>query len=157
VRSNLTRCVFFSNEDADKKRMKADVVAEKLRMLEPGLEVIAHTEKIQDMGEDFIPSHDLVLGCLDNLEARLHLNAHCYHKGIPYVDAGMLGFIGKVQAVLPPETPCLECSMNKTHVKKITNEHLDEVIRNIFYYDGTRNVSEIYEIQKNPDCPHHNK
>jgi len=194
VRSNLNRCVFFSNEDADQKKMKAEVVANKLKVLEPELEVSFHTEKIQDLGEDFIPSHDIVLGCLDNIEARLHINAHCYHRGKPYVDAGMLGFVGKVQVVLPPNTPCLECGMNKTHVKimqlrfsctgeditffepklaaeitttsivsavqvreaiKIVNGRFDEVINNLFYYDGTRNVSEILEIQKNPDCPHH--
>lgn len=194
VRSNLNRCVFFSNEDAERRRMKAEVVAEKLKILEPEVHVASHMSKIQDLGEDFIPSHDVVLGCLDNLEARLHLNAHCYHRRIPYVDAGMLGFVGKVQVVLPPHSPCLECGMNKTHVKimqlrfsctgenitffepklaaeitttsivsavqvreaiKITNGRFDEVVKNIFYYDGTRNVSEVLEIQKNPECPHH--
>ena len=77
VRSNLNRCVFFSNEDADEKRMKVDVVAEKLRILEPELRLSTYAGKVQDLGEDFIPSHDIVLGCLDNIEARLHLNAHC--------------------------------------------------------------------------------
>jgi molybdopterin/thiamine biosynthesis adenylyltransferase len=196
VRSNLNRCVFFSNADADGKRMKAEVVAQKLKVLEPEAEISFHACKIQDLGEDFIPSHDIVLGCLDNIEARLHLNAHCYHKGIPYIDSGILGFVGKVQVVLPPDYPCLECGMNKTHVKimemrfsctgeditffepklaaeitttsivsavqvrealKITNERLDEVINNMFYYDGNRNVSEVLEIQRNPDCPHHMK
>jgi molybdopterin/thiamine biosynthesis adenylyltransferase len=194
VRSNLNRCVFFSNEDADRGRMKAEVVAEKLKVLEPEANVTHHVAKIQDLGEDFIPSHDIVLGCLDNLEARLHLNAHCCHHGIPYLDGGMLGFVGKVQVVIPPDTPCLECNLNKTHVKimqlrfsctgkdvtffepklaaeitttsivsaiqvretiKVISGKHDEVIRNLFYYDGIRNVSDILEVQKNPNCPHH--
>lgn len=33
----------------------------------------------------------------------------------PYVDAGTQGFVGKVQVVLPLETACLQCGMNKTH------------------------------------------
>ena len=49
--------------------------------------------------------------------ARLHLNAHTYARGIPYIDGATLGTIGKVQVMLPPETPCLECGMNRTHMK----------------------------------------
>jgi molybdopterin/thiamine biosynthesis adenylyltransferase len=117
VRSNLNRCIFFDDEDADRKRFKAEAVVEKAKKLEKNLKIDFKTEMIQDLPDDFIPSFDLVLGCLDNVAARLHLNAHCYMHGIPYIDAATLGFVGKVQVVLPPETPCLECGMNKTHLK----------------------------------------
>jgi len=36
-RSNLNRCLFFSDLDADKKRLKAEVLAEKLKILEKNL------------------------------------------------------------------------------------------------------------------------
>jgi len=194
VRSNLNRCLFFTDLDADKKRLKAEVVAEKMMQMDPDIKVDFYTKKIEDMPEDFIPSHNVVLGCLDNVGARLHLNAHSYYNKIPYIDAATLGLVGKVQVVVPPETSCLECGMNKTHMKilekrfsctgtditffeqkmaaeitttaivaaiqvretaKLVSGHSDKAIRNMFYYDGKRNVADELEIEINPDCPHH--
>jgi len=115
VRANLNRCVFFRDIDANRKSLKTDVVGRAASELDDEVEVITHNAKIQELGEDFIPSFDIVFGCLDNIDARLHINAHCYYNDIPYIDAATNGFIGKVQVMLPPDTPCLECSMNKTH------------------------------------------
>lgn len=120
-RSNLNRCIFFSDLDADKKRLKAEVLAEKLHTLDGKVKVNYHTKKIQELPEDFIPTHDLVFGCLDNIAARLHVNAFCYHHKVPYIDGATDGFIGKVQVILPPKTPCLECTINKTHMKILEN------------------------------------
>jgi molybdopterin/thiamine biosynthesis adenylyltransferase len=117
VRSNLNRCLFFTDLDADKKRLKAEVISEKMMAMDPDVKVEHHSKKIEDMPEDFIPSHDVVLGCLDNVGARLHINAHCYYNKVPYIDGATLGLVGKVQVVSPPETSCLECGMNKTHMK----------------------------------------
>ncbi|MCK5560732.1 MAG: ThiF family adenylyltransferase, partial [Thermoplasmata archaeon] len=93
VRSNLNRCLFFTDLDADKKRLKAEVVAEKMMQMDPDITVDFYTKKIEEMPEDFIPSHDVVLGCLDNVGARLHLNAHSYYNKIPYIDAATLGLV----------------------------------------------------------------
>lgn len=194
VRSNLNRCIFFSENDAEERKMKADVIAKKLLMIEPESKIKTYVDAIENLSDDFIPSFDVVLGCLDNISARLHVNAHCYYNKIPYIDGGTNGLIGKVQVVLPPETSCLECGMNNTHNKiremrvsctgrdvsffepkiasdinttsiiasfqvlellKIVHEQLDQVIRNIFYFDANRNVSEILEIPINPTCCHH--
>ncbi|MDP6154799.1 MAG: ThiF family adenylyltransferase [Candidatus Thermoplasmatota archaeon] len=115
VRSNLNRCVFFRDIDANQKSLKTEVVGKAAKELDPDIDVTIHTAKIQDLGDDFIPRFDLIFGCLDNIDARLHINAHSYYNKIPYIDAATNGFIGKVQVILPPETPCLECTMNKTH------------------------------------------
>lgn len=194
VYSNLNRCIFFSEEDSRRKRFKAEVVAEKASALDPEVRIEAHTCRIEELPEDFIHRHDIVFGCLDNIAARLHVNAHAYPRGIPYIDGATLGTIGKVQVVLPPETPCLECGMNRTHMKilekrfsctgrdvtffdpkmaaeitttsviaavqvrealKLTNEQRRLVIRNMFYYDASRNVSEVLQVDLNPGCLHH--
>jgi molybdopterin/thiamine biosynthesis adenylyltransferase len=192
-RSNLNRCLFFSDLDANKMRLKAEVVAEKLMNLDEDVQISHHSEKIQEMPEGFIPSHDLVFGCLDNIAARLHVNAFCYHHKVPYIDGATDGFIGKVQVVLAPETPCLECTMNKTHMKvmekrfsctgrdvtffqdklpaEITTTSVIAAVQvreglkisskreplsgKLFYYNGEKNISETYEIDINPNCPHH--
>lgn len=191
--SNLSRCLFFNMDDAKNKRGKAEVLGGRLGAIE-GVTAIYYSSKIQDMHETFIRGFDMVFGCLDNIEARLHVNAHCCSYGVPYVDGGTNGLIGKVQVVISPNTPCLECNMNATHLKvleqrfsctgrevtfyepmlpaeitttaviaaiqvregiKILCGRKDLLIPGIFYYDGKRNVSEIIQVQRNPECQNH--
>ncbi len=118
VRSNLNRCLWFTDEDADERRMKVDVIAKRMEELDSSVNVETYTSRIEEMPEDFIPSHDIVLGCLDNIAARLHVNAHCYLNKLPFIDAATLGFIGKVQVINPgAKGACFECGLNKTHRK----------------------------------------
>lgn len=194
VYSNLNRCIFFTEEDSRRKRFKAAVVARRAGLLDRDARIRPYNRRIEELPEGFIGGHDLVLGCLDNIAARLHLNAHTYSRGIPYIDGATLGTVGKVLVVLPPETPCLECGMNRTHMKvlekrfsctgrdvtffdpklaaeitttsviaavqvrealKLTNRRRESCLRNMFYYDAARNLSEVLEVDQNPNCPHH--
>jgi molybdopterin/thiamine biosynthesis adenylyltransferase len=116
VLSNLNRCLFFSELDASERRMKVDIVADGMRRLDRSVAVETHTKPVEEMPEGFIASHDIVVGCLDNLAARLHVNSRAYLARIPYVDAATDGFAGKVTVVLPPG-PCLECGANRSHAK----------------------------------------
>jgi molybdopterin/thiamine biosynthesis adenylyltransferase len=134
VASNLNRCLFFTDPDAEERRPKAEVVAEGLRRMEPEVRVDARTSRIQDLGDDFIPGHGVVFGCLDNVEARLHVNAHCYHSRVPLIDGGIAGFVGRVQVVLPPDTPCLECSMNRTH-RKVLEDRFSCTGEDVTYFE----------------------
>jgi molybdopterin/thiamine biosynthesis adenylyltransferase len=115
VDSNLARCLFFSREHSVERRLKAEVVAGGMGALDRQVNARPFTEKIQDLGEDFIGNFDIILGCLDNVLARLYLNSQACYRRIPYIDGAMDGFRGKVQVVIPPETPCLECGMNRSH------------------------------------------
>jgi molybdopterin/thiamine biosynthesis adenylyltransferase len=115
--SNLNRCVLFREKDASDRRPKAEVAAERLRELDGSVKITVHTREIQKIPEDIFQASDVVFGCLDNILARIHLNAHSWHYGVPYVDGGTRGFIGKVQVVMPPETPCIECGLNKSHME----------------------------------------
>jgi len=111
VISNLNRCVFFREHDV-KNGSKAEILAERASELDHNVNMTARPVKVQSITdwEDF----DIILGCLDNINARLHVNANaCYFK-IPYIDGGTDGMIGKVQTVLPGG-PCLQCSMNRSH------------------------------------------
>jgi len=117
VRSNLNRCVLFREGDQRSGRGKASLVAERARDLYPEAEVQAIEERVQSLGPVEMQGYDLILGCLDNVAARLHLNANSYHAGVPYVDGGTDGFRGRVQVVMPPLTPCLQCGMNRSHFK----------------------------------------
>ena len=134
VRSNLNRCIFFDEADVNKNRKKAEVIAERLKIIEPKAKIKHYINRIEDLSDSFIPSFDIVLGCLDNISARLHVNAHCYYNKIPYVDGGTDGLIGKVQVVIPPHTSCLECGMNKTH-NKIREMRLSCTGRDVTFFE----------------------
>jgi len=117
VGSNLNRCLFFSREDARQGRKKAEVVAEGMRKLSANVKVCSIAGKIQDQPGRLFGDHNIVLGCLDNIEARIHANAHSYSAGRVYIDGGMEGFLGKVMVARPPKGACLQCGMNRTHAK----------------------------------------
>jgi molybdopterin/thiamine biosynthesis adenylyltransferase len=117
--SNLNRCLFFRKEDADERRPKAEVLAERAAALYPDAVIRPIVGRVQSLDPAAIGGYAIALGCLDNIAARLHLNAHAYHAGIPYVDAGTDGMRGKVQVVLPPATPCLQCLANSSHFRML--------------------------------------
>jgi len=111
VASNLNRCVFFREGDV-KEGPKSEILAERASELDHNVRIHSRRTKVQDI-EDWA-CFDIVLGCLDNIAARLHVNANAYFFGVPYVDGGTDGMYGKVQVVVP-NGPCLQCSMNRSH------------------------------------------
>ena len=115
VRSNLNRCVFFREGDAERSLAKVEAVAQRAMELAPECRISTLEGKVEDMGTERFANYDVIFGCLDNIAARLHLNAQACHAKVPYIDGGTDGFRGKVQVVLPPATPCLQCAMNQSH------------------------------------------
>ena len=117
VRSNLNRCVLFRESDHSSGRGKSEIVAERAKEISPEASIIGLSGKVQTLGPSEFGRYNVVLGCLDNVAARLHTNANCYHAGVPFIDGGTDGFRGKVQVVVPPHGPCLQCAMNRSHFK----------------------------------------
>ena len=111
VAANLNRCVFFEKKDAEEKRLKAEVLAERVEKINPEIKIEIETKRIEYLPESFYGKFDCAFGCLDNLGARLHLNANCYGR-MPLIDGGTTGFMGKVQVVNAPSS-CLECGMSR--------------------------------------------
>ncbi len=111
IAANLNRCVFFTPADAERHAFKADAIARKAAAEYPHTQVTADTRNVDQLEESVFKESTAVFGCLDNLGARLHVNAHAYGH-CPLFDGGTTGFLGKVQVVLKPSA-CLECSMSK--------------------------------------------
>ena len=123
VRSNLNRCVMFRERDSSERRWKAEVVAERAADLDPEVRLRAVVGRIERLLEKEWEEHDVALGCLDNIAARLYANAHSYHHGLPYIDGGTDGFAGRVQVIVPPSTPCLQCGLNQSHYRILEKRH----------------------------------
>jgi len=126
VLSNLNRCLFFRGSDIGTVS-KADTLAERASDIDSDAVITPKTMRIQDLNEW---NFGIAFGCLDNIAARLHLNAHCVFHGIPYADGATDGMRGKVQLVL--DGPCLQCTMNKTHMNVMNERYSCTPSRHVF-------------------------
>jgi adenylyltransferase/sulfurtransferase len=108
--SNLSRSVLFRLQDGG--RSKAEVAAERAGEINP--EVTFHPirgDVITDLGLGLFADVDVVIGCLDNREARLWVNRQCWKVGTPWVDSGIQEIQGVVKVFVPPDSACYECAM----------------------------------------------
>ncbi|HIQ23690.1 MAG TPA: HesA/MoeB/ThiF family protein [Pyrodictium delaneyi] len=106
--TNLNRQVLHWTDDIG--RPKPISAAEKLRRLNPNVEIVPVTERITEDNVDYLVRQvDIVIDGLDNWETRFLLDEAAYRAGKPYIHAGIYGFEGQVVVVVPGETPCLRC------------------------------------------------
>jgi molybdopterin/thiamine biosynthesis adenylyltransferase len=108
--SNLSRSVLFRASDGG--RPKAQVAAERSREINPEVEFRwLRGDVINDLGLGLFADVDVVIGCLDNREARLWVNRQCWKVGTPWVDSGIQEIQGVVKVFVPPDSACYECTM----------------------------------------------
>jgi ubiquitin-activating enzyme E1 C len=112
--SNLSRQMLFNL--ADRGKLKAEVAKEKLKIMNPEINIITYTKKFQELPMSFLEDADVIAGGLDSFAARFALNKLAFELCIPYVDGAATGFKGNVQVIIPDGcsfetqvTPCLRC------------------------------------------------
>ncbi len=111
VKANLNRCVFFTEEDAEKGELKVHAVAREAKRINSEAVITGVEKNVEELDDKFFAQFDAAFGCLDNIGARLQVNANCY-ASTPVIDGGTTGFLGKVQVVKTP-SPCIECVLSK--------------------------------------------
>ena len=110
--SNLSRSVLFRAEDGG--QAKAVVAARRAREINPDVTIIPmHGDVITDLGLGLFSDVDVVIGCLDNREARLWVNRQCWKASTPWVDSGIQEIQGVVKVFVPPHSACYECAMTE--------------------------------------------
>ncbi len=115
--TNLTRSVLFRAGDVG--RYKAEVAAERAMELNPDVRAKAFTSNIiDDIGLGVFARADVVLGGLDNREARLAINQSCYKLGKTFID-GAIEALGGFARVFAPPGPCYECTMTEADWRMI--------------------------------------
>ncbi|MBC7854467.1 MAG: ThiF family adenylyltransferase [Pirellulaceae bacterium] len=116
--SNLTRSVLFRARDRGKS--KAFAAAEALRDINPDTHATPiHGNVITDIGLGLFRDVDVVIGCLDNREARLWVNRCCWKVGRPWVDGGIQEINGVLKVFQPPDGACYECAMTENDYRLI--------------------------------------
>ena len=108
--SNLSRSVLFRAKDGG--RPKAEVAAIRAKEINPEVSYYwMQGDVITDLGLGLFADVDVVIGCLDNREARLWVNRQCWKVSTPWVDSGIQEIQGVVKVFVPPESSCYECTM----------------------------------------------
>lgn len=126
--SNLSRSVLF--RVADGGRPKAEVAAERAAEINPDLHITSLPHNvISGVGSGWFADADVVLGCVDNREARLWINRCCWHVGTPWIDAGIQEVSGVVQVFVPPEGTCYECGMKEADYRLINLRYSCPLLR----------------------------
>ncbi len=110
--SNLSRSALFRESDAGKA--KAECAARAAREIYPDLDAHAVVCNITvGLGLGWFRWADVVVGALDNREARIFTNSACARVGRPWIDGGIEVLQGVARGFAPPETACYECTMSE--------------------------------------------
>ncbi|MGD0318623.1 MAG: molybdopterin-synthase adenylyltransferase MoeB [Nitrososphaerales archaeon] len=106
--SNLQRQFLFGETDVGRK--KVEVASERLRQVNPNVEVVVHDMKL-DSGNALavIRNYDVVIDATDNLPSRYLINDASVLLGKPDVYASALGFDGQASVFFALLGPCYRC------------------------------------------------
>ena len=136
-KSNLCRSVLFRT--SDEGRPKAVVAAESARSIYPEMQVTPLVGNLlADIGLGWFRWADVVVGALDNREARVAVNSNCAQTGTAWIDGGIEVLNGIVRGFAPPETACYECTMGETDWDQLNKRRSCSLLaRNAFAGGGT--------------------
>ena len=111
--TNLTRSVLYRAKDVG--RFKAEVAAERAMEINPDVKAKAFVANIiDDVGLGVFRRMNVVLGGLDNREARLSINQSCYKVDRPWIDGAIEALNGFARVFVPGKGACYECTMTET-------------------------------------------
>lgn len=113
--TNLQRQELFDEEDLRQGLPKAILAERKLKK-------INSTIQIEGVAADLNPTNierlaqgaNIILDGTDNFETRLLINDYAVKTRIPWVYGSCLGSQGLVMDIVPRDTPCLRCIVDKS-------------------------------------------
>ena len=127
--SNLNRQFLFRQKDIGK--FKADVACEFIKKKYPDINIKSSCRKIQEFADDFFRQYHIIIGGLDNVEARAYINQKVHdlvefdEEGkpipdtvIPFIDGGTEGFRGQAKVIIPYTTSCFDCDTEIINVNR---------------------------------------
>ena len=172
--SNLNRQILHWDEDVG--RRKADSIQEKLRRMNPDVEVQASCLEInEDNVLDMIRGSDIIVDAMDNFQTRYLLNRAAIGLNLPFVHGGIWGLEGRATTIIPNKTACLQCIFPEAPpaerfpvigvspglialieatetIKYLTG--IGRLLENrLLIYDGEQMEFAEVAVSKRPDCP----
>lgn len=135
--SNLSRTVLFRPDEIG--HSKARVAADRVRDLciEPTAQVTAwHGDLVWELGTGVFRAMNLVVGCVDNVEARLAINRQCHLAGVPWIDAGIYELDGHVTFFAPGESACYRCGLSPRQLAESRRRYSCDDFKRLKAQDG---------------------
>ncbi|MEM4390181.1 MAG: HesA/MoeB/ThiF family protein [Candidatus Micrarchaeia archaeon] len=172
--SNLNRQILHWDKDIGKK--KAESAAEKLRQINPSIEVVTVGEEVTAENIDKIFGDvDVIVDGLDNYPSRFLLNEFAVRKRIPFIHGSVWGMEGRVTTILPGKSPCLRCIVPEPPPREVfpvlgtipalvatiqATEVLKYITRvgllltgRLLVYNGEHMTFDEIPIERDPHCP----
>ena len=174
--SNLNRQVLHRDENIGMD--KADSTVEKIKKINPGVEIEAVAKTITEGNvAELVGDCDLIVDAMDNLPTRYLLNKAAIDKNIPFFHGAVYGFEGRAMTIIPGKSACLQCVYHGT----ITPEEKFPVIgatpavigciqvteaikyivgtgklltNRLLVYDGLDMKFTELNVSRDPDCKH---
>lgn len=116
--SNLSRSVLFRAEDCG--RPKSQVAADRAMAIYPAMRVEPwQGNVVYDLGLGVYRWADVILGGLDNREARVAINRAAARAGKLWIDGAIERLDGVARVFDPACGPCYECTMNEVDWKML--------------------------------------
>lgn len=145
--TNLHRQHLYTDDDIGK--VKVEAAAERLRKLNPGVEIEpVPTSVTKFTAENIVKGFDLVIDALDSVDARYALNDACIKHNIPLIYAGAIGVTGSVSTILPNNSACLRCMFPELNEEEMPACSTEGVHPSILYLVAGIQVSEAVKIIK---------
>ncbi len=178
--SNLHRQLLYSN--ADVGRPKIDAAVERLREVNPHIELTPHPVLLNSSNAlEIFEDYDLIVDGTDNFPTRYLVNDACVLLGKPNVYGSIFRFEGQVSVFWGAEGPCYRClfaeppppglvpscaeggvlgvlpgiigSLQANEVIKLIIGQGDPLIGRLVLFDALRMSFRELKLRKNPDCP----
>ncbi len=106
--SNLQRQILFGTSDLGRPKLAA--AAERLRDVNPLIEVVPHDARLGiDNALELVSAYDLVVDGSDNFPTRYLVNDACVLSGRPDVWGAVFRFEGQASLFAAPGGPCYRC------------------------------------------------
>jgi adenylyltransferase/sulfurtransferase len=117
--ANLSRSVLF--RESDNQRSKAEVAAARAKAINPQINVqFLNADVTSGLGLGVIRRMDVIIGCLDNREARLAVNRFCYWMNKPWVDGAIQELLGLARVFVPGKGACYECTLTEAAIRDLS-------------------------------------
>ena len=106
--SNLQRQILHTT--SDRERQKVDSAKEKLNLLNPDVEVLGYTTRIEENNAaEILSGYDFIVDGSDNFATKFLINDIAVRLGIPFSHAGIVRLQGQTMTVLPGRSACYRC------------------------------------------------
>ena len=179
--SNLQRQLLHDTDDVG--RPKVDSARDRLRALNPNVEVVAHRTMLSSANAfEVLEPYDIVVDGTDNFPVRYLVNDACQLLGKPLVYGSIYQWEGQASVFLPgAENPCYRClfpeppppgvvpscaeggvfgvlpgvigSMQAVEAIKLVLGVGEPLAGKLVLYDAMRNEFTTVKLRWDPDCP----